>query len=47
MCSKKRGEKVELTPDLNLAMKGGRKVRLLTEEFGFLKGFFSLYLLRQ
>lgn len=40
MHSKKRGVKVERTPDLNLAVKGGTKVTLLTEDLGFLKGFF-------
>lgn len=40
MCSKTRGDKAELTPDHNLAMKGGRKVRLLTEGLDFLKDFF-------
>lgn len=47
MHSKKRGVKVERTPDLNLAVKGGTKVTLLTEDFGFLKEFFSLCLLCQ
>lgn len=36
MCSKKRGEKVEMTLQRNLVMKGGRKIKLVKEEFGFL-----------